>query len=103
MEQLMQKSNQSQETSFGSQELPKISTEVNSRAKSLLANTDSLLGTIDATLDVEVDTSEALTLADLIRNGSKMHDQCIGNWYGQNGETCALSAALEGAKIAGVL
>ena len=58
---------------------------------------------IDEVLEVEIDKSSALTLADLIRNGAKEHPQCIGNWYGTQGETCALSAALDGAKTAGLL
>lgn len=69
----------------------------------MLAETDALLDEIDAVLEVEVDGSGALTLADLIRNGAKQHDQCVGNWYGSQGETCALSAALDGAKTLGFI
>ena len=62
-----------------------------------------MLDEIDAVLEVEIDKTNVLTLSDLIRNGSRMHKQCIGNWYGEKGETCALSAALDGAKALGLV
>lgn len=64
----------------------------------MLDATDALLDEIDAVLEVELDDSHALTLADLIRNGSKLAPQAIGAWRGQEGETCALSAAYDAAK-----
>lgn len=33
------------------------------------------------------------SLADAIREGSKHTGQCVGNWYNEQGEVCALSAA----------
>lgn len=64
----------------------------------MLDATDALLDEIDEVLAVEVDDSAALTLADLIRSGSELAPQAIGAWRGQEGETCALSAAYDMAK-----
>ena len=71
--------------------------------REILDVTDTLIDEIDDVLEVEVETSEILTLGDLIRNGSKLNPQAIGSWKGARGETCALSAALEGAQALGLV
>lgn len=69
----------------------------------MLADIDALVQDIDEVLDVEVEASATLKLSDLIRLGAKEHPQAIGQWYGEQGETCALSAAYDGAKKLGLV
>lgn len=38
------------------------------------------------------------SLADAIREGSSVTDQCVGGWTDEQGNMCALSAALLAAK-----
>jgi hypothetical protein len=45
-----------------------------------------------------IEASMAFSLADLIREGAAETPQCIGDWYGNDESTCALSAALRAAK-----
>lgn len=54
-------------------------------------------------LEDQIDTagleaSMNFRLSDLIREGSTVTEQCIGNWNDAQGRTCALSAAYLAAK-----
>lgn len=64
----------------------------------MLADTDALLDEIDAVLDMESPAVKAMTLGDLMRKGAGMAGQAIGAWETQQGETCALQAAMYAAK-----
>lgn len=46
----------------------------------------------------ELEKAMNYTLADAIREGSSVTEQCVGNWVGPAGEMCALSAALVAVK-----
>ena len=54
---------------------------------------------LEETLE-ELDLEQSMTysLADAIREGSSVTDQCINGWTGEDGSVCALSAALIAAK-----
>jgi Pup-like protein len=91
----------SDQSSSAAQSQPTAST--GTTPKELLDETDALLDEIDEVLEVEVKATETLTLADLIRNGAKQHPQAFGAWTTPQGETCALSAALDGAKSLGLV
>lgn len=77
------------------EEVTEVKVTTESRQE-LLNATDALLDEIDEVL--EVAEPQPQSLADLIRWGAKLNPQCIGNWTGQQGETCALQAALQGAQ-----
>jgi hypothetical protein len=66
-----------------------------------LTDTDTLLDEIDKVLDTEVIEHE-LTLADLIRGGSKLQPQIYHSLRTCKG-TCALGAAEDEAKRLGLL
>lgn len=51
--------------------------------------------------EIEMDVLTSYTLADAIREGSSVTDKATGAWLGENGEACALSAALIAAKARG--
>lgn len=42
----------------------------------------------------ELEDAMSYTLADAIREGSSVTDQCLNGWTNTKGEVCALSAAL---------
>lgn len=63
----------------------------------MLDATEALLDEIEEILELP-DEPAPLTLADLMRKGAEMGPQAIGKWEGQNGATCALSAAYYAAK-----
>jgi hypothetical protein len=48
----------------------------------------------------ELDLERAMTysLADAIREGSSVTDQCVGGWNDDEGNVCAMSAALVAIK-----
>lgn len=82
--------------------------------KALLAQTDSLLETIDKILDVkladfqsktdDIPEEKPYTFADAMREGSMVTDQAIGAWANaEEGTTCALSAAYFAVKARGLL
>lgn len=71
--------------------------------KALLDDADALLDEIDAVLETEPVQALPITLGDLMRYGAERAPQAIGSWRGSNGETCALSAAYEGARAIGFL
>ena len=48
------------------------------------------------------DEEDSYTLADAMREGSKVTNQAIGSWTGVQGETCALSAAYLAVKARGL-
>jgi hypothetical protein len=74
-------------------------------AEQLLTDTDAMLDKIDEVLDEQPTATDCtpFTLADAIREGSKLHPQAIGMFTGPKGETCALSAALEAVKARGLI
>ena len=54
---------------------------------------------LEAQIDgAALEASMDYTLADAIREGSTVTDQCVGNWEGPDGSMCALSAALVAVK-----
>ncbi len=76
-------------------------------------STDKLLDDIDRLLDQDAikslqerlegeQTDKPLTLSDLMREGSSVTGQAIGQWTKQTGETCALSAAMLAARARGL-
>lgn len=72
-------------------------------AEEQMDSTDALLDEIDAVLEVPVPAPEKYTLADAIREGSLLHPQAVGSFKGPQGETCALSAALDAVKARGIV
>lgn len=46
----------------------------------------------------ELEKAMSYTLADAIREGSTVTGQCVGNWSDEQGNVCALSAALVAVK-----
>ena len=65
-------------------------------SEDLLAETDAMLDEIESLLDEQLIVEQEagrFTLADAIREGSSVTNQCLGNWTSSKGETCALSAA----------
>lgn len=46
----------------------------------------------------ELEDAMRYSLADAIREGASVTEQCVGDWEGSNGELCAMSAALLAAK-----
>lgn len=46
----------------------------------------------------ELESAMTYSLADAIREGSSVTDQCVGGWVGEDDSVCALSAALLAAK-----
>ena len=84
-------------------------------SEEVLEATTKLLADIDRVLDQdaianlkdqlkEVDPTEEkpLTLSQLMREGSSVTDQAIGQWVKPTGETCALSAAMLAARARGL-
>ena len=71
-------------------------------AEELLDATAALLDEIDSVLEASPEPEKMYTLADVMREGAKLAPQAIGAWKGEHGETCALSAALAGAKALGL-
>lgn len=55
---------------------------------------------VEELADTLPELEEAMTysLADAIREGSTVTDQCVGGWTDDDGNMCALSAALLAAK-----
>ena len=55
---------------------------------------------VEELADTLPELEEAMTysLADAIREGSTVTDQCVGGWTDYDGNMCALSAALLAAK-----
>ena len=82
--------------------LTRSSSGMTSPPQELLDETEAVLDEIDAVLAVEVEDSATLDLWDLIDQGSQFHPQAIGSWTGPQGETCALSAALDAAQRIGL-
>lgn len=64
----------------------------------------AIMPTIDAKADEiadrlpELEKAMSYTLADAIREGSTVTEQCVGGFVGPQGEMCALSAALTAVK-----
>lgn len=52
---------------------------------------------------IEMDVLTGYTLADAIREGSSVSDKATNAWTGENGEACALSAAVIACKARGRL
>jgi hypothetical protein len=46
----------------------------------------------------DLEKAMSYSLADAIREGSSVTGQCVGNWDDQDGNVCALSAALVAVK-----
>ena len=65
---------------------------------------EELLDEIDEILDVDEEEPQLVSLSDLMRLGLKEHDQAFGTLKDvHTGDTCALGAAIDGAKTAGLL
>ena len=77
-------------------------TEASPSAEKVKADADALLEEIDALLAEEMPAPERYTLADAIREGAKLAPQTFGAFRGQQGETCALSAAYDAIKARGL-
>ncbi len=102
----------SQDSAEPTQSLPPGDSE----AEELVALSDELLDEIDKVLDQSaiqvlkdrfvlegLDDIKPYTLADAIREGSGVTDQCIGGWTNKElGETCALSAAMLAIRARGI-
>lgn len=80
-----------------------VQTKSRIRSEEVISNADAMINEIDTVLDVEVDKSQTLKLSDLMRIGAKEHPQAIGAWRTTEGDTCALTAALDGAKSLGLV
>lgn len=48
--------------------------------------------------DLDIKKAMSYSLADAIREGSTVTDQCVGGWVDDDGSVCALSAAAMAAK-----
>jgi hypothetical protein len=48
--------------------------------------------------DLDLEQAMTYSLADAIREGSSVTDQCVGGWWDEDGSVCALSAAAIAAK-----
>jgi hypothetical protein len=44
--------------------------------------------------ELDLEHAMSYSLADAIREGSTVTDQCVGNWNDEQGNVCAMSAAL---------
>lgn len=44
--------------------------------------------------DLDLEHAMSYSLADAIREGSTVTDQCVGSWNDSKGNLCAMSAAL---------
>ena len=44
--------------------------------------------------DLDLEHAMSYSLADAIREGSTVTNQCVGNWNNAQGDVCAMSAAL---------
>ena len=107
---------QDQDGSDLTQDSSLIPTTPNSEADELVALSDELLDEIDKVLDQSaiqtlkdrfvlegLDDIKPYTLADAMREGSTVSDQCIGSWTDVKlGETCALSAAMLAIRARGI-
>lgn len=74
-----------------------------SEHEELLDATDALLDEIDEILELNPEPEVPLTLAQLMREGSQLGPKSRGRWKGEEGATCAMSAAYEAAKARGLI
>jgi len=59
---------------------------------------DNIAKLEEALPDIDLDKAMGYTLADAIREGSTVTGQCVGSWHDEDGNVCALSAALLAVK-----